>query len=320
MPSKYEPLDLSGVRRVPIRETSHKVRVEDFASCFDPQESFGRFLDSLPNILAGRDLRALISTIVDAHEGGREIIFMLGAHVVKTGLSPVLIDLMERGVIGALALNGGGAIHDFEIALWGETSEDVAQGLKDGTFGMAEETGREMNEAISHGAKEGIGLGEALGRKILERGGKHKDLSLLARGYELSIPVTVHAALGTDTIHGDPNADGGSYGETSFRDFRIFCARVSKLEGGVLLNIGSAVILPEVFLKALSIARNLGYGVRSFTSAVLDMSYQYRPGENVLRRPMGGDGRGITIIGRHELVLPLLAAGIRLRLSDKGSG
>ncbi len=315
MPSRYEFLDFSRVKRIPVRERAHKVRVEDFASCYDPATGFQSFLDSLPRMLAGNDLRRLISSVVRACEGKKQVVFMLGAHVVKTGLTPVLTDLMERGVITALAVNGGCAIHDFEIALWGETSEDVTKGLKDGRFGMVEETGREMNEAISRAAHEGTGLGEALGKRILEVEAKHRDFSLLARGYELSIPVTVHLTLGADTIHSHPDAQGGAYGEASFRDFQIFCSVVSKLEGGVLLNVGSAVVLPEVFLKALSVARNLGFGVKTFTSANLDMSYQYRPEENVVRRPLGEDSEGVTVIGRHELILPLLAAGLRLSLS-----
>jgi hypothetical protein len=235
---------------------------------------------------------------------------MMGAHPIKCGLNPVLVDAMRRGIIAAVAFNGAGAIHDFETAYQGETSEDVQRGLDDGSFGMVDETSRLMNAALAAGVETGLGAGEALGQTIIAANFPKRDLSILATGAELGIPVTVHIAVGTDIIHQHPSANGAVLGETSYRDFQRFASVVAKLEGGVVLNIGSAVIMPEVFLKALTIARNLGNTVETFTAATFDMIRQYRPSENVVRRPTHLGGQGFYIVGHHEIMIPLLFAAV----------
>jgi hypothetical protein len=313
--------DLSKVRTVPIAQRPNKVRAEEFAAPPGGDRSFGAFLHSLPDVLAARDFRRVVDALVRA-AGQRAVVAMAGGHVVKTGITPVLLQLMRQGVITHVALNGSAAIHDYEVARWGGTSEDVASGLRDGTFGMAEETGREMNEAISRGRGSGWGMGEALARALASRRDlSHPELSLMIGAHSLEIPVTVHAAIGAEIIHQHPAADGAAIGETSHRDFRRLAASLPALhEGGVVLNVGSAVILPEVFLKALTIARNLDGGRPThFTTCDFDMLRHYRPRVNVVQRPTLEGGAGYEITGHHEIMVPLLAWAVMEGLG-RGSG
>jgi len=311
-------LDFSKIRTYPVEERKSKVQISQFGSVCPPEGTIGQFISSLPDLLAGRDLKAIISSIVKAKRKSKTVLFMLGAHVVKCGLSPVIIDLLRGKIVTGIAINGGCSIHDFEIAMWGRTSEDVEAGLADGTFGMAEETGRLMNEAFAEGAREGRGMGEALGRKLKAVGAPHRNMSLLASCAELEVPITVHVCLGADIVHQHPRADGGAIGATSYEDFKRLAGMVAGLDEGVVCNFGSAVILPEVFLKALTIARNLGNPVKKFTAANFDMIQQYRSNVNVVMRPTGGAG-GYSITGRHEIMIPLVAAGVKSGLRGEVS-
>ena len=290
----------------------------EFAHPPAADRSFSAFLDALPDVLVARDFRAVVDAIVEAARQRRGVIVMLGGHVVKTGLAPLLIDLMRRGVITHLAMNGSAAIHDYEVARFGATSEDVAAGLRDGTFGMADETGREMNAAFVRGMQQNQGMGEALGRALGERADlANPELSILLHALLLGVPATVHAALGAEIIHQHPAANGAAIGDTSHRDFRRLAASCVDIDdGGVVLNLGSAVIMPEVFLKALTIARNLNDGrPRNFTSVDLDMQRHYRPRMNVVQRPTLHSGKGYEITGHHEIMVPLLAWAVVERLS-----
>jgi hypothetical protein len=309
---KYGPMDLSAVKTYPLEERKNKVCMErDAAAGVRAGMSVMELLRSMPDQLASRDLLAVIDAVAAARAAGKPVVMALGGHVIKCGLQPVLRNLIEAGAVTAFAVNGSVAIHDYELSLIGETSEDVGAVLHCGQFGMAEETGRDINAALRRGVAAGLGFGEALGRFILNNGNPHKEWSLLATCREHDIPITVHVALGTDIVHQHPSADGAVIGQASFTDFRIFASVVSELgDGGVYLNIGSAVLLPEVFLKALSIVQNLGYHVDNFTTANFDMKQHYRPLQNVVKRPTSGAGRGYTITGHHEIMLPLLAAGI----------
>ena len=311
----FRPIDLS---KVTTSQRKNKVSVADFATPTKENSVFTDFLNSLPNILKAQDFRKLIEYIVSAYHKGKPVVAMMGGHVIKCGLSPVIIALMEKGIINAIALNGAGSIHDFEIALIGETSEDVAENIQNGTFGMSEETGRLMNEAIKEAAEKGYGMGEGLGRKLLELNPPYLEYSLLAASIRHEIPLTVHVAIGTDIIHQHPAADGAAIGQASFTDFRTFVSVVSELgDGGVLLNLGSAVLLPEVFLKALTIARNLGYHVINFTTANFDMIQHYRPNENIIKRPTNMGGQGYAFTGHHEIMIPLLACAIIERIYSR---
>jgi hypothetical protein len=273
--------------------------------------TFRQFIDSLPDVLIGTNLKELIKAINQAYNRKKAILWAFGAHVIKCGISPIIIELMKKGIISAVALNGAGIIHDFEIALIGQTSEDVKENLSDGSFGMAYETGAFINQAIKDGAKDDIGIGEAVGKMISTQKLKYRQYSILYHGFELNIPVTVHVAIGTDIVHQHPDASGEAIGKGSMIDFRIFTNQVAKLgNGGVFLNIGSAVIIPEVFLKALTIARNLGYKVEGFITANFDMFTHYRPMTNVVKRPILKGGRSFSFIGHHEIMIPLLAFGI----------
>lgn len=306
-----EPINLQQVRTIPLTVRSNKVSTAGFARPAQVGQSAKSFLDSLPRILAGNDFRAVVSAVVNARRNNRPVILGFGAHVIKCGLSPLLIDLMRRGIITALATNGSGAIHDFELALIGETSEDVAAGLKDGTFGMVRETGELMHEAINRSMTDTqAGLGQLLGRFLDEKEAPNRDYSLSVAAARLGLPFTVHVALGTDIIHMHPQADGAALGRASFNDFRLFCGAVAELTGGVYLNVGSAVIMPEVFLKAFTVAQNLGANLHDYTTVNMDMIAHYRSGENVVRRPAGVAGQGFTIIGRHEFLLPMLAQAV----------
>lgn len=308
---RIEPISFEGIRRRSIKERKSKVREKDLASPYRKGSSFREFLDGLPDILGAKDLRAIARHIVEARKGGRPVILGMGAHVIKTGLSPLIIDLMEGGVVTGVAMNGAGIVHDFEIAYGGATSEDVDTEIDEGMFGMTEETGRLINEAIKKGVKEGLGIGEAIGREIEGSSYPCKDLSILAAGVRLGLPVTVHVALGTDVTHVHPEADGGAIGEGSMRDFRIFCGMVKDLEGGVYMNIGSAVILPEVLLKAITVVRNLGHRVDRFVTANMDFIQHYRPITNVVKRPTKKGGKGYNLTGHHEIMIPLLVAAVK---------
>jgi hypothetical protein len=306
----FPPLDFSRLRTYPLRERENKVHLDQLARVWRQGGSFAQFLDSLPKILVGNDFRTIVNDTVAAVHNQRPVLVMMGAHPIKCGLNPVFVDLMKRGVVSAIAFNGAGAIHDFEIALQGETSEDVQRGLDDGSFGMIDETGRLMNQALAAGVQQGIGAGRALGESIVTGQFTHKELSILHQGVVSDVPVTVHIAIGTDIIHQHPSTDGAVLGETTYLDFQKLASVVAKLQGGIALNIGSAVIMPEVFLKALTIARNLGHKVDEFTTATFDMNRHYRPTENVVRRPTHKGGRGYYIVGHHELLVPLWAAAV----------
>jgi Deoxyhypusine synthase len=310
MKMPYEEFDLSGVRTYPLVSRTSKVNEPDFARPYTPGSSMRAWIDSLPNILAASDFKAVVDAIRRATASQRGVLWGLGAHVIKTGLGPVLIDLMARGFVSAVATNGAGIVHDFELAMSGGTSEDVDDALGPGRFGMAEETGRLLNAAINDGVAGGLGIGQAIGRWLARATPPHAHLSVLAAAARLDIPVTVHIALGTDIIHMHPAASGRSLGEGSLKDFRYFVSNVARLEQGVYLNCGSAVILPEVFLKAVALARNQGVPLDGLTTVNLDFVRHYRPETNVVTRPVAGIGRGYSLVGHHEIMIPLLAAAL----------
>ena len=308
-------LDFTKLRTYPAGSRKSKVNRNAFARVCRRGGSFRQFYESLPDFLAAQSLRAVVDAVVAAHAQRKRVLWMFGAHVIKVGLSPLLIELMQRKVVTAIALNGAGVIHDFELAFMGSTSEEVAEALADGSFGMAEETHSRINRAIREGAKRGWGLGRSVGAMIVKSRLPHRQLSVLATCYQLGVPATVHVAIGTDIIHQQSTADGAAIGQTSLADFRRLVGVVSTLgHGGVVGNLGSAVILPEVFLKAVSIARNLGHSVKDFTAFDFDMIRHYRPMENVLKRPTLLGGRAMHITGHHELMIPLLARAIIERL------
>lgn len=308
------PIDLSRLSTYPLASRYSKVTVKDFARPLsdDEAQAASALLNSLPDILAVQSLRAVAAAIVKARAKNKPVIWGAGGHVIKTGLAPIIIDLMRRGFVTAIALNGSSVIHDFEIALIGSTSEDVDEALGQGAFGMAEETGRLLNEAINHGARDDLGLGEAVGRMLVAMKPEFAAYSLLHEAYKNKFPVTVHATIGTDIIHLHPNAHGASIGKTSHQDFRLLTAIVKELDGGgVYLNIGSAVTLPEVFLKAITVVRNSGGPLQNFTTANFDFIQHYRPNTNVVKRPVAnGAGKGYSLTGHHELMIPLLAAAV----------
>jgi hypothetical protein len=312
MPFPYEEFDLSGVRTHPLKSRASKARAEDFGRPHEVGAGLGAFVDALPNVLAAADFKAVVRAIGDAKRSGGGIVWGLGAHVIKTGLGPVLIDLMDRGFVSAIATNGAAVIHDFEVALAGATSEDVDEALGPGRFGMADETGRLLNGAITEGVMAGLGLGQAVGRFLSAEQPQFARASVLAAAARLDVPVTVHVAIGTDVIHMHPAASGAAIGEGSLRDFRYFVSNVARLEHGVYLNCGSAVVLPEVFLKAVALARNRGIALAGLTTVNLDFLKLYRPHTNVVTRPTAGagSGRGYSLIGHHEIMIPLLAAAV----------
>jgi hypothetical protein len=307
---RYDEFDLSDVKTYPLKARASKARVADFARPVTPGGSIGGFLDSLPAMLAASDFKAIAGAIGEARRVGGGVVWGLGAHVIKTGLGPVLIDLMERGFVSAIATNGASVIHDFEVALAGATSEDVDEALGPGRFGMADETGRLLNGAINDGVAAGLGIGQAVTRFLAAKQPQYARQSVLAAAARLEIPVTVHIAIGTDIIHMHPAASGAALGEGSLRDFRYFVSNVARLERGVYLNCGSAVVLPEVFLKAVALARNRGLALAELTTVNLDFIRSYRPQTNVVARPTAGTGRGYTLVGHHELMIPLLAAAL----------
>ena len=313
---RFKPISAKKLTTYSIKSRKSKVNISDFAKPFQTGSTFSDFLNSLPDILAAKHIKEIASLIANARKTNKVVVAALGAHVIKVGLSPVIIDLMERGIIHAVALNGACIVHDFEIAYAGKTSEDVDAELSKGTFGMAEETGKYLNNTIKKGVKKGWGIGKSVGEMIENSNYPYKKLSILAAGVRLGIPVTVHVGVGTDIIHLHTQMDGKATGEGSYRDFKLFAGVVSKLDEGVYLNIGSAVILPEVFLKAITLVRNLGYTVQNFTTVNMDFIQHYRPLTNVVRRPTrDGTGKGYTLTGHHEIMVPLLSAAIFEELS-----
>lgn len=302
--------DPSKIKTYSLKDRASKVCIDEIASPHKQGASFKDFFASLPNILAAKDIKEIAAAIVQARKDGRPVMLGMGAHPIKVGLTPVIIDLMERGILTSLSLNGAGIVHDFELAFVGQTSEDVDREILSGAFGMAEETGGMINNAVKDGNGKGLGIGEAVGRLI--EGGEfpYKNESLLAAGARLGIPVTVHVAIGTDIIHMHTSFDARATGEAAGRDFQKFCSLVAELEGGVYINLGSAVLLPEIFLKAVTLCRNLGHTLKHFTTVNMDFIQHYRPNTNVVRRPTQVGGKGYALTGHHEIMLPLLAAAI----------
>lgn len=299
------------VKTYSLNKRYSKVEIGDFAKPPAAGRSFASFYHSLPNILKAKDLRAVVDAIVSARKKKKSVILMMGAHVIKCGLNPIIIELLKKKIITCIALNGAGIIHDFEIAFQGRTSEDVAESLKDGKFGMGKETADFLNNAVNEGVADGVGLGCAVASKISDSKMRYKDLSVLYNAYKYKVPVCVHVAIGTDIIHQHPTFNAALTGEGSQRDFYLFAENICGLDnGGVVLNFGSAVILPEVFLKALNLARNLGNKVKDFTTANFDMIHHYRPFQNVVSRPIASGGKGYYIVGHHEIMLPLLAQAV----------
>lgn len=307
----FESFDPTKNKTFGLSKRKHKVSFESFAKPSNHSTSIEKFISSLPDILAAKDLRKLISSIRNSKQKNKPIVWAIGAHVIKTGLNPILIKLMNEGYVDLIAFNGAGIIHDTEIALVGESSEEVSDGIKDGTFGMVKETGEFINESIKEASQNDIGLGEFLGKKIIESNCPYKSKSILANCSKLGIPVTVHVSIGTDIIHMHPNADGAAIGKTSMKDFMIFSKMISKMNGGVFLNVGSAVMLPEVFLKAITMARNQGFNIGNFDTATFDFNQHYRPMQNVVKRPtLTLGGNGYYFIGHHEIMIPLLASAL----------
>ncbi len=310
MPQKFKPIDLNRVKTYPLSQRKSKVSTTDFGKTWQKGAPFKEFVDRLPDILAGSHLKTVISAIVNAFQKEKTIVFAMGAHVIKVGLNPIVIDLMERGIITAVAMNGAGIIHDLELAMAGQTSEDVSASLGDGTFGMARETSAFLCDAICLAGEKSAGLGETIGSAVIEKRLPYSEHSILACGARLGIPVTVHVAFGTDILHMHPGFDAGAAGKATHRDFRTFASVIGTLEGGVYLNVGSAVILPEVFLKAVTLARNLGHHLDQFTTVNMDFIRHYRPMTNVVNRPTARGGQGFNLTGHHEIMLPLIAAGV----------
>lgn len=308
---KYKRVDLSKIKTYPLAKRRNKVSLKDFASKLHKDNSFDDFMNALPNILAVRDFKHIVKAITNARGKEKPVILAIGAHLIKCGLSPIIIDLIKRGIITAIACNAAVSVHDYEVSLIGETSEDVGAALHKGTFGMAEETGRDINIAIRKGVEKGLGYGESVGREIIEKKNPYRQYSIFAICVENGVPITVHDAIGTVVLHQHPSMNGAVTGKAFLRDFRLLIDMVSDLgDGGVWLNVGSAVILPEVFLKAFSVAQNLGHAIENFTTANFDMIQHYRPNRNVVKRPTKGIGQGFSITGHHEIMIPLLAQAL----------
>ncbi len=313
-----DPLDLKPLKTYSLFDRPSKVDISDFASPLRPGMCVRDLIDCLPSQLAAKDLLTLVKATCHAVSNDRPVMLAMGAHVIKVGLNPIIIDLLKKGIISSISMNGAGIIHDCETAMAGKTSEDVAAALKDGSFGAARETGEFINQAISEAADAGTGLGQGVGNALLKEDFPYNDLSILATCAKFDVPVTVHVAIGTDIIHIHPAVNGAAIGKTSHLDFRIFSALVSRLSGGVFLNAGSAVILPEVFLKALTLVRNLGYEVRDITTANFDFIRHYRPLTNVVHRPTLEGGTGFHFTGHHELMIPLFFAFVLNELEGMG--
>ncbi len=307
---KYMPVSLNKIKTYSLLKRKSKVNIASVANPHKKGKRFGEFLDSLPDILAAKDFKEVANAIIKARKNNRPVVLGMGAHPIKVGLSPIIIDLIEKNIITLIATNGACTVHDFELSFTGNTSEDVAEELTKGTFGMAKETGKYINNAITSGVKKGHGIGKSIGEMIYKSKFKFMNKSIFASAYKIGIPATVHVAVGTDIIHMHPAANGAAIGEGSLQDFKLFTSVVSDLEGGVYINLGSAVILPEVFLKALTIARNLGHKVENITTVNMDFIQHYRPGQNVLKRPTINKGRAYALTGHHEIMFPLLAAAI----------
>ncbi len=317
MTSKHSRLDQSTARTISIASRQNKVELEAFGRPHRPGGSFADYFDALPDLLAGKEVREVVAAIVAARRDGKPVIVALGAHVIKVGLSPILIDLLERSVITALATNGAGAIHDTEVALFGVTSEDVSAGIASGEFGMVKESCAFINTATKEAATSDCGLGEMLGRKLFDATAPNAHLSLLAAAHHLGVPMTVHVAIGSDINHMHPDFDGAAAGAASQTDFQIFAAQVAQLvNGGVLMNIGSSVVLPTVIEKSIALSRNLGHEVGGFVGVNLDFIKHYRSGWNPVRRAEELGGKGYTLVGHHELLVPLIAAAVVERLTD----
>jgi hypothetical protein len=313
-----EPLDFHGLRTTSLKDRPSKVCLDDFGKPWEPGNTLGHFLDRLPKVLAAAQLREAVRAIASAVRGRRTILMGMGAHPIKVGLNPILIDAMERGILSGLALNGAGVVHDVELALAGKTSEDVAAHLNQGQFGTARETAEFVHDAVASGFRAGDrGMGRAVGEKLLQEGAPYARMSLLAEAARLGIPVTVHVAMGTDIIHMHAAMDGAATGALSHYDFRLFCRLVSTLQQGVFLNLGSAVIIPEVFLKAVSVARNLGFSLEGITTINMDFQRHYRTQVNVVERPTLGTGSGINLIGHHEIMFPLIMAAVLEELEGR---
>lgn len=307
---KMKPISLENVRTGSLSKRHSKVSLAISGQAWEPGQSLGEFLRRLPSILGAADLREVVRRICEARGQKRPVLLGMGAHPIKVGLNSIIIDLMERGVLSGVAMNGAGIIHDAEMALVGGTSEDVATALADGSFGMSHETADFLNRAIAQGKGADVGLGAVVGEALLQADVPHVEQSILAAGVRLSIPVTVHVALGTDVIHIHPSVDPAATGSATHLDFRIFAGLVASLEGGVYLNLGSAVLLPEIFLKAITLARNLGHQLKNFTTVNMDFNRHYRPLVNVVERPTAGGGKGFELVGHHEIMFPLLAAAV----------
>lgn len=312
-----KPISLENVRTGRLSERQNTVSLAITGKAWEPGQSLQEFLQRLPSVLGAADLRQVVQRICEAREQKRPVLLGMGAHPIKVGLNSIIIDLMERGVLSGVAMNGAGIVHDAEMALVGGTSEDVATALADGSFGMSHETADFLNRAIAQGREADMGLGAAVGEALLQADIPHVEHSILAAGVRLSIPVTVHVALGTDVIHIHPSFDPAATGSATHLDFRIFAGLVASLEGGVYLNLGSAVLLPEIFLKAVSLVRNLGHQLKNFTTVNMDFNRHYRPLVNVVQRPIQTGGRGFELIGHHEIMLPLLAAAVIESLDTK---
>ena len=311
-----KPISLENIKGYPLKERASKVGIKDMATPWEPGLSMRDWLKRLPRILAAQEFREVLGLIRVAVSNQRVVLLGMGAHPIKVGLGPLIIQLMEQGVLSGIAMNGACIIHDSELAIAGHTSEDVASGLAHGSFGMAEDTAAFLNQAAREAAAKGWGLGRTVGALLVEGKFPYNDYSILARAHELDVPVTVHVAIGTDIIHCHPSMDGASVGESSYMDFRLFCSMVSRLEKGVFINLGSAVIIPEVFLKALSVVRNLGHQVKDFVSVNMDFIKQYRPLTNVVHRPTLEGGKGYNLVGHHEIMFPMLVAGVLEAVAD----
>ena len=307
---KFKQLDYEKLNTYSIKERKSKVSIDDFFNF-----NASNFIDSLPNILCGKSLKEIIDYCYKAKINNKKIVIAMGAHVIKVGLSPLIIELLKRGIVDLIAFNGAGIIHDTEIAMNGRTSEDVDSALKQGDFGMSEETSAFLNNAIIAGYKKGIGLGESIGEALEGSDFKYLNYSVIYNAYRYNIPVTVHVAVGTDIIHMSPSCSGEAVGETSLRDFKVFCNTIKELEGGVYFNIGSAVVLPEIFLKAVTLVRNLGYTLSEFVTVNLDFIRHYRPMTNVVTRPVSNGGKGYNLTGHHEIMLPLIFLNVLDKLN-----